>query len=564
MPPPLLTKTSYIFFVLLTSAVAFTFFSSFSFFPVMQQRIGISSDLRAKDSPIYFKDTDLDADWKNFWPPAYGGEPPPVDWRSMPWLTGTPGLPSAWPGRLYPLTFAMFQRSFSQANSTWQRSAWARIRANLNAGEHVHIATIGGSFTADTCQMPLCSWPNYLLEWLHRVKPRWHITLHNIARSGATSNDFANSEFEHADIYIVDTALNDVWNTQLLRNLLLRFKTILTSNNNKTFPPAVLYAHPYSVGGPSCREDCLAEHLRTWKNESYCWCPSQWSGYDHLATEARSFGVPVASYRDAVWPDAHNPPPDFPLFWNGTDLPQHPYSVTHHMYSDVVKYALSRLLFHDPEQPSNATNEGLLADYGAGNESSRICALRQGSVRMGFDNPASFKHIGIEGNWTFSADRPGKVGWIARPPPMVNRVLSDVLPSLSIHFPVTFSGQFPRLEITFMRSYDSFLDASVFLSCCIHGLIDDLTQHEEKDPALRGWWSSKWSLSDTVTWQTQAVGAWKADKHGSFSERLFSQECSCVSGTQHTLTIRVLAPPVREPNHDTTDWHFKLLAITTC
>lgn len=53
------------------------------------------------------------------------------------------------------------------------------------------------------------------------------------------------------------------------------------------------------------------------------------------------FGIPIPSYRDAVWPDIDNPPLDLPHFWNGLS---HPDRVAHELVSDVVN-ALEQYLF---------------------------------------------------------------------------------------------------------------------------------------------------------------------------------------------------------------------------
>jgi hypothetical protein len=151
----------------------------------------------------------------------------------------------------------------------------------------------------------------------------------------------------------------------------------------------------------------------------------------------------------------------------------------------------------------------------------------------------------------------------------------------------------PRLEIEFTRSYESFLDARVFLSCCpvhrstdepaqlayanrlyqwwrrqkTHNHIDDLAQ---TSPALRGWWKHRYTMPDSVAWQVQGVGSWTADSHGSFSERVFDSRCDCQAGVVHNLTIEISASPLLQAlpavgkGGKELDWHFKLLSITTC
>jgi hypothetical protein len=184
------------------------------------------------------------------------------------------------------------------------------------------------------------------------------------------------------------------------------------------------------------------------------------------------------------------------------------------------------------------------------------------------DDPGNFQPLFYTGNWTFTSDRPGKYGWIGRFPSADIAGNEPQLEEskLEISFPVSFASSSPRVEIEYMRSYESFLDARVFLSCCnkegMGWMPDDLTTFA---PALRGWWSNPYTVPDSVTWQPEGTGAWEVDGHGSFKERVLDSRCTCGPESKDTmLAIRVLKRPQHAPIQKDVDWHFKLLSITTC
>lgn len=342
----------------------------------------------------------------------------------MNWTNGTSNVPFA-TGGLYPMTSAMLRRSFTPANGSWPRCTWPRIVSALNRGEQVYVSVLGGSFTfgTDCVGVSSCAWPRHIEPWIRRVRPYWRITVHNNAQSGVSAENWASSFIEDADVYIVDTGVNDFGGRgDGLRSLLSRLMTTKFSNATGVCRrPAVLYLQPYRTCG-HLRDHCTsycpeAEMSQSADNSSYFWCNSFWGEGDvNVHSAVDFFGLPVASFRDAIWPVQNDPPPDFPLFWNGLAeySINHPYGVTHQLYADMVKYALSRLLFisgaqlqHDIEM-YNSTG----ADVQPVDE---LCALRanQSTVfRMHKDDPTNFKPMLIEGNWSFSADRPGKFGWI--------------------------------------------------------------------------------------------------------------------------------------------------------
>ena len=73
------------------------------------------------------------------------------------------------------------------------------------------------------------------------------------------------------------------------------------------------------------------------------WCAAAWGLADSETPTTRHDGIPVAHYRDAVWPVEGAPSLNVPLaFWVGHGA--HPGIISHELVSDVVKYNLARLL----------------------------------------------------------------------------------------------------------------------------------------------------------------------------------------------------------------------------
>lgn len=100
------------------------------------------------------------------------------------------------------------------------------------------------------------------------------------------------------------------------------------------------------------------------------------------------------------------------------------------------------------------------------------------------------KPLRMQGNWSLYADKQ------RRPASWIGHYASTSQP-LTIVFRVFFSHK-PRLEITIMRSYESFLDASVTLN----GF--PLDSHRDELPELRGSWAQHYSLPDITVWDSRA------------------------------------------------------------
>jgi len=157
--------------------------------------------------------------------------------------------------------------------------------------------------------------------------------------------------------------------------------------------------------------------------------------------------VPVASYRDAVWPVHGAPPADLSRLWGHGN---HPLKLPHEFVADVVKHALLALLARRlppgacparaPPPSAPATDLRTVA---------ASCVTRPGgplasySARWPTDAYAPLAEPAPgSAAWRLYEDVPRKPGWIA----------SGAAPAALV-FRLPFSAASPRLEIFFLRSY---------------------------------------------------------------------------------------------------------------
>jgi hypothetical protein len=409
-----------------------------------------------------------------FWPPASLSGPPsssPYEagaalWRHGAWARAARGG--------YPLSAAALARGFTgAARGGWAACAWARAAAALDAGEPLTMVVLGGSVTrgnmcGDTGEHsgPACAWPADVGHWLARARPRWRLRVVNAARGAFDAGDWARApDLEPADIYVVDTSINVYqagaeWALPHSDALLWRLAhAAAPAPAMDGAPPALLAVEAFGLCAArgECRSACgdgmTVPAYETLAPRYVCF--ELWQYADAEAAAARHYGIPVASYRDVVWPTMHAPPRDLGLFWQGHLHPSKFYA--HELLADTVKYALLRLLAAAPgggggaasacarapqPPPAPATS---LAEVGA------ACAARPrpaGAARAqhtvlspsaGFAPSPASAHAPA---WALAEDVPGKPGWIA----------AAGAPPANLTFSVAFSAA-PRLELTFLRSY---------------------------------------------------------------------------------------------------------------
>lgn len=366
-----------------------------------------------------------------FWPPAgaesglgggYG--PGNARWRA------------AHSGR-YPLTAAACERSFQPAAAG--ACEWPRVWAALEAGAPVRVLVLGGSMTYgvacaanETLSNQPCAWPSEVDYWLHAAFSRWNLTLVNGAHGGVAAGAFARDpSLPTADVYIVDTVVNDL-NEADRDSALSGYEMLLWR-----------LLHARGLGG---RRPALLQ-LATFTTGRGL---GDWAWADTVTNYTRHYGLPQASYRDAVWPVFGSPEDDLLSFW-WSPLEafnfNHPAKRTHEMVADIVKYALLAQREHSMQvvasgscNTAEAEDPPLrpFAGVEASCEASPSGPLA--SYAANWPTPA-FAPTSSTPSWQLYEDVPRKPGWITLGEPG------------TLTFTLPFSHAHPLLEITYLVSY---------------------------------------------------------------------------------------------------------------
>ena len=482
------------------------------------------------------------------------------EWRNRPWKGDDNNSISG----SYPLTQSKLMRSFIPGSI----ESWNRVVKALNFGKEINIVVLGGSMTTGSECGPrdvdgthlLCAWSTFVSSWISRQYPLWKVKLNNIARGGMSAgswNTWPQIGPGSSDVYIIDTTVNaqvycnarqsDDILSQITIDMANLITRLLSTRGEATdSSPAILMVQTFrtcSTEINDCKGHCKNSELKSLERESYSWCECWWRMGDYEAQAARSLDIPVASYRDAIWPNINSPPIDLPFFWNGLS---HPDRVAHELVSDVVKYALQQLFLSSSRVESGNPSVDLLPQ-----QSSETSTQSAGcSSRSFLDSPyfsvgvhdiKTFKSASLRAGsaWSFYEDRPLKPGWIGN---WISRLGDEDGASLTVSFNVIFSDN-PRLELTYVRSYEGFTDVQVYLEGCIERI-------DSKDGMLSGQWVERYSLPFSTIWVSDSAML-SNDSH-SQAFRLFDGQCS-LKGIPKEMRITLLNPG-----------KFKLLSITSC
>lgn len=330
--------------------------------------------------------------------------------------------------------------------------------------------------------------------------------------------------------------------------------------------PAVLYVMEFRLG---C--DCPgSQHLP--RTIGTCWCPWYWDMGTVEARVARHYALPVASYRDAVWPNMTSPPEDLSELWRCVDSGIHPTRIPHELVSDVVKFALGRLLMaQNHSNPSSRVVPTVAAciartiatrvPYTSLELASSSCGGSAVAKSLSSADPALFEHsiISKSESWVFGSDIAGRSSaWIGA-------ILADSAPhAASITFPLSFvtvaTGYshpiVPHIEITFLRSYIGFIDASVTINAsgC------DPLSLSVRGGQLMGSWKRHQSTPYTLSFS--AVNQMAIEREDGFAELAISRSCSLLANTPYALTITLQAKSAHDNVHSA--GKFKLIGIRWC
>ncbi len=231
-------------------------------------------------------------------------------------------------------------------NLTMQRLSQKLQISRSQNSDHLplKIVVIGGSMstgTVDFSRDPPGA--NTLLAWAAKLQQfmqqKWNLSsveIVNLSTGGANENTWLgrlDCVMEHApfDIVLVESAVNDMcdYKDQNSRAAMVNSTSHLLLNLLTIFPtsPAVISVelfrtafqnlgdanvhckgHVQNVTDPFFKKMCL-------------YCPQWWMPQDWRQSARESNYVSYVSYRDAVWPQQHNPPNELCQCWSGLSHP---------------------------------------------------------------------------------------------------------------------------------------------------------------------------------------------------------------------------------------------------
>lgn len=500
--------------------------------------------------------------------PLWSASEPPPHWAAVNW-THAP-----------PLGDVELARSFSRPATPEAQCPWARTAAALEAGAHVDIVVIGGSLTKGVKSgCPACAWASHLGPWLARARPHWNVTVTNLGEGGYGALEWVHRDDPffartRADIVIVDTSVNAFFHVDAtlrvsMDRLLWRLLHSPGAHAGGA-PPAILYVCEFRLGCTGGGGLPLPGSLAGSPGE--CWTRRFWEMGGVEAAVARHYGLPVASYRDAVWPIRDAPPDDLRALWKSDDG-IHPDRVAHELIADVVKYALERLL----EWPRALVNEegrqhhplvalpvcnakGLMGALVPATTLAQASGSCDGATRvdsLGTANPGHFERgtLGFGGAWVFGGDSGRAPGWTG--------VIAANSPEGSawITFPVSFSSSgygnpiLPHIELTFLRSYTGFVSATVSLNATGCRILTPTVGKSQ----LSGTWLRRVTTPFTLTLGALDVRA--SESEDGYEELAMHKRCILSARESYALTLTL---QLGRQGGNVFGGLFKLLGIRSC
>ena len=349
----------------------------------------------------------------------------------------------------YPLSEADLERAFSPGETCYWREfakKWGK--------EDLSIAVLGGSMTfGHSCtdrnlgQWTGCAWPTRLEKLLinagitnvkvdNRAMP-----MHNYQNSVATGYYH---NLEH-DLIMIDYTVNTYEYYYQPAGSIVQVHDLdvmmqVLRQNNPTKPIMKINTFDRD-GGCSWNQKGILSYNISGEAGEYDWCAFGWMSSDSEQPLLKHYKVPIASFRDVIWPDMANPRPDLPCLWNGG---HHPDANAHHLLADTVFYSLNKMLdltrttAPGPDEcpPTKPFFKNLWID--------KICADYGYKTHMDAKDKSSFQPVYHSPEWHFGEDSRGKPGWI---------VHLEEYKENSIEFMVEVSPQL-RIEVTFLSSWE--------------------------------------------------------------------------------------------------------------
>ena len=356
---------------------------------------------------------------------------------------------------------------------------------------------------------PDCAWPArlaLLLKDAHSPK----VTVSNIAQPSWGYKHWIESgklqELGGADLVIIDLAVN----TQnyldafaQMRHLDCLLHGILAGPD----APAVLFVETFrscAFEDADCDFHCapleqgsMAVDIGSGGVKNYTWCNRWWTVQDIDRPVLRHYQLPMASYRDAVWPSLPSPNDHLPCFWNGLN---HPDAFAHAVLARVVFFSFEQALRAVQNEPAGrACPKPEVKLFHQRLPVGVFCSQRKRalgespvlSVRI----PHAFRPVFSSGDWASREDVPGKLGWIGES--------FDKSVNHAVGFAVNFSAD-PRLEVSFLKTYERIGRVTMFLGR--RGFSIERPEEAVASYVLDGMHEARHSIPQTVAFMHKAKG----------------------------------------------------------
>ncbi len=269
-----------------------------------------------------------------------------------------------------PITKSLLSNAIvSEGNQTSLQSVFSRA----HKGGKLVIGVFGGSITEGAaCANPSSRYPNVVLAWWKKTFPKAQVELVN-AGIGATGSDYGAMRVKRdllshsPDMVVVDFAVNDPSTKEYAES----YEGVVRQILNAPKKPALMLLFMMKSDGTNAQE--LESKIGTY------------------------YGVPMISYRDAIWPEIQTGK----IKWSEISPDNiHPNEIGHKLTGELICGALDRA-FRKFSLRNNSSTESSIIPTPLLSDSFEFTSLFDGETLVPVANQ----------NWVFDNSQKRSTGW---------------------------------------------------------------------------------------------------------------------------------------------------------